>query len=118
MDIGTKLKEIRESHNMTQEETAKVFNISSQALSHYERGVRDPNKEFLIQFAEYFKFDKWKLMHIYFGLSIEDAREPYGAKANCEFLSAEQIAELPETELSKIKEYARLIYEEYRRKQR
>lgn len=115
MDIGTRLREIRELHDMTQEDTAKAFNISHQALSNYERGLRVPNKDFLIQFAEYFNHDKYELINIFFGVSIEEAREHYGGKTQYEFLSASEIDELPETELDKIRDYARLIYNAYRR---
>ena len=115
---GIKLKEIREAHNMTQKEAAKLFNISYQALSNYERGIRIPNNEFLMAFAKQFKLKKEELLELLFDTSIGDGIEPYKAanKSGESFviLTASQMNELPYSELLKIKEYAEMIYEKHR----
>lgn len=110
-----KLKEIRNAHHMTQKETAKLFNISAQALSHYERGSRTPNIDFLKQFAKVFSLSDDELTKILFDEILQDAYDPYNqapdkAVGSFTILTPAQIQELPINELFKIKDYAEYIY--------
>jgi transcriptional regulator with XRE-family HTH domain len=52
--FGTKLKQLRERHGLTQEQLAKQFNTLKSSISMYEHGVRLPNAELLIDVAQYF----------------------------------------------------------------
>lgn len=117
---GMKLKEIREAHNMTQKEAAKLFNISYQALSNYERGTRIPNNEFLMQFAKHFNLMKEELLDLVFDTSVGDGLTPYKTPTKTSetftILTPSQISELSYSELMKIKEYAEMIYAKHRRK--
>lgn len=54
MTFGNRLRKLREDNNIKQVELAKVFNITSQALSQYERGLRMPDAVLLDKLATYF----------------------------------------------------------------
>ncbi|MGI6491494.1 MAG: helix-turn-helix domain-containing protein [Pelotomaculum sp.] len=51
MSLGKRLKEARTNKGLTQEEAAKHLRITFQALSNYERGVRDPDTDLLKSIA-------------------------------------------------------------------
>jgi transcriptional regulator with XRE-family HTH domain len=46
-NFGTKLREIRKSLGMTQEELADVLNTTQSSISKYEKGAEEPNLTFL-----------------------------------------------------------------------
>lgn len=52
--FAERLKELREKYNLSQVELGKVLNITSQAISNYEKGKREPQIAELITLAEYF----------------------------------------------------------------
>ena len=53
--IGTsKIKEIRIQKNLTQEQLAATLNLSSQAVSKWEKGQSDPSTTNLIALAKIF----------------------------------------------------------------
>ena len=54
MNFGKRLRKLRESKNISQVELAKVFNITSAALSQYELNKRFPDEETLHKLADYF----------------------------------------------------------------
>lgn len=54
MDIGEKIKELRKSKKMTQEELAKACNISKNALWNYENNKRTPPTDILKKISELF----------------------------------------------------------------
>ncbi|MDB3084799.1 XRE family transcriptional regulator [Clostridioides difficile] len=54
MTFGNRLRKLREDNNIKQVELAKVFNITSQALSQYERDLRMPDAVLLDKLATYF----------------------------------------------------------------
>lgn len=47
-----KLKELRENHNLTQQQVAEAINKSMQAYSHYELGRREPDIETLKKLSD------------------------------------------------------------------
>lgn len=49
-----KLKDLREDHDLTQLELAKILNISQRGYSHYETGNNDIPTEILIKLANYY----------------------------------------------------------------
>lgn len=49
-----RLKELRISRGITQEELAKHLNISNSAVGMYEQGRREPNQDMLKKMAEFF----------------------------------------------------------------
>lgn len=54
MTFGERLKNLRESEGLKQTELAEKLNLTSAALSQYEKGVREPNSEMLKKIADYF----------------------------------------------------------------
>lgn len=52
MSLGKRLKVARLNKGLTQEEAAKHLGITFQALSNYERDVRDPDTKLLKSMAE------------------------------------------------------------------
>lgn len=53
-DIGKKIKSLRLSYGMTQEELANKANVSKSIISAYEKGNRNPSFEVLEKIAEIF----------------------------------------------------------------
>jgi transcriptional regulator with XRE-family HTH domain len=54
MSIGERLRELRTSRNIAQEEVARHIGITRSAYSHYEINNRQPVYETLIKLAAYF----------------------------------------------------------------
>ena len=54
MNIGTKIKELRNHNKITQEDLAKTLRISTQAVSKWENGG-SPDLELIPAIAKYFK---------------------------------------------------------------
>ena len=54
MSIGNKIKEYRESNQMTQKDVAEILNVEPGTISKYESGMIEPNIESLKRLAETF----------------------------------------------------------------
>ncbi|WP_459830650.1 helix-turn-helix domain-containing protein [Clostridium carnis] len=54
MIILNRLKELRLEKHMSQAKLAEAFNISQQAVSHYEKGLRDMDSNLVTSIASYF----------------------------------------------------------------
>ncbi|MCT2882633.1 helix-turn-helix domain-containing protein [Lentilactobacillus buchneri] len=54
MDLGTRLKQLRNEKGLTQEELGKKINVSKASISLYEKNMREPSRESLLTFANYF----------------------------------------------------------------
>lgn len=54
MTFGEQLEKLRKSQHMTQEEMGEKFGICASTLSNYERGVHQPDLEFIDKVADYF----------------------------------------------------------------
>jgi len=52
--FGQRLRKLREAKGLTQEELAKVINVSNKTISVYEKGGADPSTETLLKLAQYF----------------------------------------------------------------
>lgn len=52
--LGERLKKLRESRSLTQDELAEALGVSKQAVSQYERGVRRPDYETLSAICDLF----------------------------------------------------------------
>ncbi len=55
MNIGNRLAFLRDQRGLTQEELAASLGISRAALSHYEKGRREPDTETLGKIADLFQ---------------------------------------------------------------
>ena len=54
MDLGCKIKLLREEKNISREELANYLNLSYSSLSKYETNKRFPDKIILNKFADFF----------------------------------------------------------------
>ena len=54
MEISKKLKLLRETHNLTQEELASKLKLSRSAISNYESGTRTPDIETLYSICNFY----------------------------------------------------------------
>lgn len=52
--FGDRLKELRKEHNLTQEDIAKMFNVTNNAVYSWEVGKSQPSIEIIKKLAEYF----------------------------------------------------------------
>lgn len=55
MDLGTRIRHLREESGMTQLAFAKILNISNSTLSQYESGDRIPSDDMKIRIADHFQ---------------------------------------------------------------
>lgn len=53
-DFGTVLKQLRKSHNLTQEELGSRIGLSKAVVSKYENGIGYPTFDMLIKISDYF----------------------------------------------------------------
>ena len=54
MNIGENLKKLRKQKKLTQDQLAKVLNISRQAYCRYENGQRELSLDTLCQLADFY----------------------------------------------------------------
>lgn len=54
MEVGKKIKELREEKGITQRELAKKINVMDKTISKWENGILEPNMESLKKLADYF----------------------------------------------------------------
>ena len=54
--IGRRIKELRTENGLTQQELAKILNVSSMSISFYENEQRKPDSEFIIAFRGFLMF--------------------------------------------------------------
>ena len=52
--IGRRIKELRTENGLTQQELAKILNVSSMSISFYENEQRKPDSEFIIECSRFF----------------------------------------------------------------
>ncbi len=52
MNMGQRIKMLREQHNLSQLELAKMLNISNSTLSQYENGARTPSDDIKVKLAD------------------------------------------------------------------
>ena len=52
--MNTRLKDLREDNDLTQEECAKIAYISKNSYIRYERGERVPPLDVIIKYADYY----------------------------------------------------------------
>ena len=52
--IGSFIKELRQSHSLTQEELAQILGVNYRTVSHWETGKNMPDYDVIIDMAKYF----------------------------------------------------------------
>ena len=53
--FGDRLKELRKTNNLTQDDIAKMFDVTKNAVYSWEVGKAQPSYDILTKLAEYFK---------------------------------------------------------------
>ena len=53
--VYSRIRDLREDHDLKQKDMAKILNCSQQVYSNYELGQRDIPTEILIRLSEYYK---------------------------------------------------------------
>ena len=72
--MKTRLKELREDHDLTQEQCAKIAYISKNSYIRYERFERIPPLDTIVLFAKYYKTS------IDYISNLTDEKTPYTLK--------------------------------------
>ena len=70
-DFGIILKQLRKSHNLTQEELGSRIGLSKAVVSKYENGMGYPTFDMLIQIADYFGVTTDYLLGVTRGKTID-----------------------------------------------
>ena len=60
--IGSFLKELRKERNLSQEQLAEKFNISSRSVSRWENGNTMPDISMMIELADFYDIDIRELL--------------------------------------------------------
>ncbi len=89
--FSKRLKELRTSANLTQEELGKNLSVTKSAICGYEKGNRTAPMEMLIAIANYFKVDLDYLVGTE-NYVVSDDKEDYGMRMSS--LEIELIKEL------------------------
>lgn len=69
--MKTRLRELREDNDLTQEKCAKIANIGKNSYIRYENGERTPPLDTIIEFAKYYN------VSIDYIAKLTNKREPY-----------------------------------------
>lgn len=102
MDLGNRLKDLREEMNLTREELAYKLNISYSAVSKYETNVRFPDKETLYKLADYFN------VSVDYLLGRSDIR-----KIETKAYHSNDLSGLPDEAIKQIDDYIDFIKQKY-----
>ncbi len=100
LKTGKLLKELRHEKQMTQEQLAKVFNVSSRSISRWETGINLPDISLLVEIADFFGVDVREI--------IEGERKSEMMDTEVREV-AEKMAEYANTEKSKLLRVIQII---------
>lgn len=77
--FGEKLKQIRISHDLTQDELSKIMEVGKGTVLNYENGTRKAPITYLIKFANHFQISVDEILgtqkNIFEELTIEELKE-------------------------------------------
>lgn len=106
MNIGQRIKNLREGQNLSQLELAKIINVSNTAVSQYENGLRTPSDDIKIKLANYFNVSTDYLL----GLSDnekEPTQEEWDSLTDTQKLIIELMGKLPPEQQDELVRQAR-----------
>ena len=69
--IGERIKELRETHGMTQAALAKKLGLSRSAINAWEMGISIPSTQYLVELALLFKVSTDFLLNIHHGEMVD-----------------------------------------------
>lgn len=106
MPFGTRLRELREDHDMTQKTLAGILNISPRMVSFYESGEHFPRDEqILFQLADLFQVSTDYL------LGYEGQKQNIKTQK-----AANKLHSLPESAQNSVLEYIDFLSTKYKKK--
>ena len=94
MDIGENIKAVREHHNMSQSDFAKLLNMTASAVSAWELGTREPRIKNLRQIADLFQIPMSELMNGDVETYYKTKKSPAPAAAETREISLEETDKL------------------------
>lgn len=109
--IGNKIKKLREQKNLTQDQLAKLVNLSQQTIDHYEKGRAKPSIDTVSLFADVFSVSTDYLLDRTDDPSPHPKIETTGAQCTNDPLS-----ELPPEARRSVEEFIDYIYKKYGKK--
>ena len=54
MNISTRIKELRNENNLSQQNLAKQIGVSQKAIDFWEKGINEPKASYIIKLAKFF----------------------------------------------------------------
>lgn len=116
MDFAARLRSLREKKGITQAELGRLFNLSKQAISSYERRESQPDVETLRRLADYFQCSVDYLLG-----RTDDPTPPEKREAAVEDQAPHKgndpMADLPEEARKSLLEFQEFIFKKYGKKQ-
>ncbi len=97
MEFHERLKHERKKLKLTQEEFGKNFNLSKQAISSYEKGLRQPNPDLLKAFAKFLD------------VSVDFLLCETNVRHHTDTLAFHTTGDLTEEELEQVKQYIKFL---------
>jgi Helix-turn-helix. len=64
MNVGEKIKELRQSKGISQQKLAAAIGASQKAVDYWERGVNEPKALYIINLAKFFDISTDELLGI------------------------------------------------------
>lgn len=105
-----RLKELRCEKDLTQTELAEIFNISQQAVSHYEKEFRDIDSSLVKEFSNFFNVSTDYL------LGVSDVRNTINdSNITVALHSDHEYDALPEEAKKEIANYIEYIKQKYKK---
>lgn len=94
MDIARNIKALREHHNMSQSDLAKLLDVSDKAVSTWENGRREPRMGVIQKLALAFNLQISDIVEKDLETYYKSKTSPAPAKAETKEVSADQIRAL------------------------
>lgn len=92
--ISRNIKTLREHHNISQVELAKMLDVTDRAISAWETGIKEPRIKNIRKIAEIFNIPPSEIMDGNLETYYKSKTSPVPAKAEMKEVSADQIRAL------------------------
>lgn len=114
MDLGSRLKILRESKRLKQEDITKRFSLTGSGYSQYENNKRRPSYELLSEFADFYD------VSIDYLLGRIDTHYPFASKKVGKYSETElaiiyMLHEMDEQHRESIHDYVQFVFDLYKK---
>ena len=75
--VGLRIKELRKSRGLSQEQLAEKANINAKYLSRMERGTENPTLDMLIKLSRALEVEMWEMFDFGHVLSHKELKETF-----------------------------------------